>query len=114
MARVKRGVVSRRKHNKLLLQTKGFRGAKRKLVRVAKQAALHAGAYAYHGRKRRKRDFRRLWIMRISEAAALQGISYSKLIAKLKQAHIEIDRKILAQLVLEDPQTFQAVIEKVK
>lgn len=114
MARVKRGVVSRRKHKKLLAATKGYRGAKRRLVRTAKQAALHAGAYAYHGRKRKKRDFRRLWITRISMASAQAGVPYSRFIASLKKSHVELDRKILAQLVTEDPATFQAVLDKVK
>lgn len=113
MARIKRGVVSRRKHKKLLAQTKGYRGSKRKLVRVAKQAALHAGAYAYHGRKRKKRDFRRLWITRVSQASAQLGLPYSRLINNLKKSQIELDRKILADLVVNDPQAFHAVIDKV-
>lgn len=112
--RIKRGKVSRRKHKKLLELTKGYRGAKRKLVRTAKQAALHAGAYAYHGRKRKKRDFRRLWITRVSHASALSGIPYSQLINKLKKAQIELDRKILADLVVNDPPTFQTVIDQAK
>ncbi len=114
MARVKRGIVSRRKHKKLLSQTKGFRGTKSKLIRVAKEAALHAGAYAYHGRKLRKRDIRSLWITRISEAVKLQGISYSVFINKLKNAKIELDRKILADLVVNDPATFKQIVDKVK
>ena len=114
MARIKRGTVSRRKHKKLLLQTRGYRGAKRRLVRTAKQAALHAGAYAYHGRKRKKRDFRRLWITRVSQASAQAGLPYSRLIANLKKAHIELDRKTLSDLVVHDPTTFQAVLDKVK
>ena len=114
MARIKRGIVSRRKHKKLLASTKGYRGAKRRLVRVAKQAALHAGAYAYHGRKRKKRDFRRLWITRISHASALSGIPYSQLINRLKKAHIELDRKTLADLVVNDPQTFAMLVDKAK
>src|SRR3989338_4810091 len=103
MARVKRGVVSKRKHNKLLKLTKGYRGTKSKLVRKVKESALHAGAYAYHGRKLRKRDIRALWITRIGEAAKQEGISYSVLINKLKKDKIEIDRKILADLVVNDP-----------
>ena len=84
MVRVKRGIVSRRKHKKLLGQTKGYRATKSKLVRKAKEASLHAGAYAYHGRKLRKRDFRTLWITRISEAVKQQGLSYSVFMNKLK------------------------------
>ncbi|MCL4353392.1 50S ribosomal protein L20, partial [Patescibacteria group bacterium] len=85
MARVKRGTVSRRKHNKLAKLTKGYRGTKGRLIKTAKEASLHAGAYAYHGRKLRKRDFRSLWNIRISEAAKKEGTSYSKLMGALKK-----------------------------
>lgn len=114
MTRIKRGVVSRRKHKKLLTLTKGYRGSKRKLVRTAREAALHAGAYAYHGRKRKKRDFRRLWILRVSQASAQLGVPYSRLINNLKKSQVELDRKILADLVVNDPQTFQKIVDKVK
>lgn len=114
MTRVKRGIISRRKHKKLLSQTKGFRGTKSRLVRVAREAALHQGAYAYHGRKLRKRDIRALWITRIGEAAKQEGISYSVLINKLKKDKIELDRKILADLVVNDPETFKKIISSVK
>lgn len=114
MARVKRGVVSRRKHNKLLGMTKGYRGTRNRLVRVAREAALHAGAYAFHGRKLRKRDFRTLWITRISEAVKAEDISYSVFMNKLKKANIQIDRKILADLVLNDPDTFKHIVSSVK
>ncbi|MCL5432520.1 MAG: 50S ribosomal protein L20 [Patescibacteria group bacterium] len=114
MARVKRGIVSRRKHNKLKELTKGYRGTKSKLIRDAKQAELHAGAYAYHGRKRKKREFRRLWITRIGEAAKAEGISYSVFIDKLKKGNIELDRKILSELVVEDPDTFKQIVNSVK
>lgn len=114
MARVKRGLVSRRKHNKLLDLTKGYRGTKSRLIRVAHEAALHAGAYAYHGRKLRKRDFRQLWITRIREAAKQEGLSYSVFIDKLKKANIELDRKILSNLIVEDLSTFKHIIDKVK
>lgn len=114
MARIKRGTISRRRHKKLLAQTRGYRGAKRKLVRTAKQAALHAGAYAYHGRKLRKRDMRALWITRISHASAQLGLPYSRLIANLKKANVELDRKILADLVVNDPEAFKAVLDRVK
>src|SRR3990167_8665672 len=109
MARVKRGVVSRRKHKKLLALTKGYRGTKRRLVKVAREATLHAGEYAFHGRKRKKRDFRQLWITRISEAAKQEGTSYSKLIAGLTRNNIKLDRKILAELVLNDRETFRKI-----
>jgi large subunit ribosomal protein L20 len=114
MARIKRGTVSRRKHNKLLGLTKGYRGTKSKLVKVAKEAALHAGQYAYHGRKLRKRDFRTLWITRISEAVKKEDLSYSVFIDKLHKANIGLDRKILSNLIVEDPQTFQQIVDKVK
>ncbi len=114
MARVKRGVVSRRKHKKLLKATKGYRGTKSRLIKVAKEAELHARAYAYHGRKLRKRDFRSLWITRIGEAAKKEGLSYSTLIAKLKKANVELDRKILSDLIVNDPATFKRVVESVK
>lgn len=112
--RIKRGVVSKRKHNKLKSLTKGYRGTKSKLIKMQHEAALHAGAYAYHGRKLRKRDIRSLWITRIGEAAKLEGISYSVLINKLKKDKIELDRKILADLVVNDPETFKKIISSVK
>ena len=114
MARVKRGVVSRRKHKKLLGLTKGYRGTKSKLVKIAHEAALHAGAYAFHGRKLRKRDFRTLWITRISEATKEHDMSYSAFINKLKKANIEIDRKILSSIIVDDPATFKHIVDKVK
>lgn len=114
MARVKRGLVSRRKHKKLLDLTKGYRGTKSKLVKVAKEAALHAGAYAYHGRKRRKRDFRVLWITRIGEAAQKEGLSYSVFMNKLKKSNIELDRKILSDLVVNDPSGFKQIVNHVR
>lgn len=112
--RVKRGVQSHRKHKKLLSATKGYRGTKRKLVKVAREAALHAGEYAFHGRKRKKRDFRRLWITRISQAAKQEGTSYSKLIAGLTRNNIKLDRKILSDLVLNDRETFRRVVDAAK
>lgn len=114
MARVKRGLVSKRKHNKIFSATKGFTGTKNRLTRDAKEALLHAGQYAYHGRKLKKRDNRALWITRISEASKKEGISYSVLINKLKKAHIELDRKILNDLVQNDPETFHQIVSSVK
>jgi large subunit ribosomal protein L20 len=111
MARVKRGIVSRRKHNKLASLTKGYRGTKSRLIKAAKEAQLHAGAYAYHGRKLKKRDIRSLWIVRISEASKKEGISYSKLMDQFKKANIEVDRKILSDLVLNDPEVFSELIK---
>ena len=114
MARIKRGVVSRRKHKKLLNLTKGYRGTKSKLIKVAHEAALHSGAYAYHGRKLRKRDMRSLWIVRISEAVKQQGISYSVFINHLKKAQINLDRKSLNDLITNDPDTFKKIVDSVK
>ena len=114
MTRIKRGVASHQKHKKLLSLTKGYRGPKRKLVKVAKEASLHAGEYAFHGRKRKKIDFRRLWITRISEASKLNGISYSVFMNKLSKKNIELDRKILADLVRNDNDTFKKIVESVK
>lgn len=114
MSRVKRGVVSRRKHNKLHDLTKGYRGTKSKLVRVAKEASLHADAYAFHGRKLKKQDFRKLWIIRIGEAAKKEGVSYSVFINNLKKANVQLDRKILSDLVVNDPKSFQKIVDSVK
>lgn len=114
MARVKRGISSHKKHKKLLKLTKGYRGTKSKLVRVAREALLHAGQYAYHGRKLRKRNFRQLWITRIGEAVKKEGLSYSVFMNKLKRTKIELDRKILADLLLNDTTVFKAIVDKVK
>ncbi len=112
--RVKTGFTRRRKHNKVLQRTKGFRMTKGRLYKVSKEADLHAGQYAFSGRKRRKRDMRRLWITRINAALTSEGISYSKFIAGLKKVKIELNRKILADLVLSDPQTFKTIVQKIK
>ena len=114
MSRVKRGVVSKRKHKKLHELTKGYRGTRRKLIRVSHDAAAHAGAYAYHGRKLKKRDFRTLWITRINYAVKTHDLSYSEFIHKLKKANIQLDRKSLANLVVEDPAVFNQIVDKVK
>lgn len=112
--RVKRGVVSKRKHNKVLDLAKGYRGSRSTLIKTAKTAVLQAGQYAFAGRKNRKRDFRSLWITRISEAAKQQDISYSKLMNKLAKSNVELDRKILADLVVNDPETFTTLVEMAK
>jgi large subunit ribosomal protein L20 len=114
MARIKRGVVSKRKHNKLLTKVKGYRGTNSTLVKVAKQASLHADAYSYQGRKNRKRDMRRLWILRIGEAVKKEGISYSVFINQLKKAKVEIDRKILSEIIVNDSETFTKIVKSVK
>jgi large subunit ribosomal protein L20 len=112
--RVKRGLVSHRKHKKLLSLTKGYRGTKSKLVKVAREAALHAGEYAFAGRKNKKRDFRRLWITRISEASKQEGVPYSKFMAGLTKKNIKLDRKILSDLVLNDRATFRKIVDAAK
>lgn len=109
--RVKRGLVSRRRHNKLLKLAEGYRGSRSKLVRTAKAAVLQAGQYAFQGRKNRKRDFRALWITRISEASKQQGISYSVFMNKLQKLNVKLDRKMLADLVTNDAETFRHVVE---
>ncbi len=112
--RVKRGVSSHAKHKKLLVANKGYRMTKRRLVRVAKQAYLHAGEHAFAGRKLRKREFRSLWISRISESVKQNDMTYSLFINKLKKANIEIDRKMLANLIIDHPESFTAVFNTAK
>ncbi|MFP8966036.1 50S ribosomal protein L20 [Pokkaliibacter sp. CJK22405] len=114
MPRVKRGVVARRRHKKILKQAKGYYGARSRVFRVAKQAVIKAGQYAYRDRRQRKRQFRALWIARINAGARLNGLSYSRLIAGLKKAAIEIDRKVLADLAMNDAAVFAVVVEKAK
>ncbi|MEM6835444.1 MAG: 50S ribosomal protein L20 [Cyanobacteria bacterium P01_C01_bin.120] len=111
MARVKRGNVARKRRKKVLKLAKGFRGSHSKLFRTANQQVMKALRYAYRDRRRRKRDFRRLWITRINAAARLHGISYSRLIGQLKKADIEINRKMLAQMAVLDPDGFSKVVE---
>ncbi|MCW8924931.1 MAG: 50S ribosomal protein L20 [Xanthomonadales bacterium] len=114
MARVKRGVVARSKHKKVLKQAKGYYGARRKVYRVAKQAVIKAGQYSYRDRRARKRQFRRLWIVRINAAARQFGLSYSRFMHGLNQAGIEVDRKVLADLAVHDIAAFGALAEKAK
>ncbi|QEQ97330.1 50S ribosomal protein L20 [Neptunomonas concharum] len=114
MARVKRGVQARRRHKKILKQAKGYYGARSRVFRVAKQAVIKAGQYAYRDRRQRKRQFRALWIARINAAARLNGLSYSRFIAGMKKASIEIDRKVLADLAVHEQAAFSAVVEKAK
>lgn len=112
--RIKTGFTRRRAHKKVLGRTKGFRMTKHRLYKVAREADLHAGQYAYIGRKNRKRDFRKLWILRINAALKPLGIPYSKFINELKRQEIALDRKILADLAISDPETFKTIVEKVK
>ncbi len=112
--RVKRGIVSKRKHKKVLGLAKGYRGTRHKLIRTATAAVLHSGAYAFQGRKNKKRDIRALWITRISHAITEYGMNYSTLIKKLKDANIALDRKILADMIVSDAESFKSVVEKLK
>jgi len=112
MARVKRGVVARRRHRKILNRAKGYYGARRKIYRVAKQAVIKAGQYAYRDRRQKKRDFRRLWIARINAGARQHGLSYSRFMNGLKKADIAVDRKMLADLAVHDKAAFKALALK--
>ena len=114
MARVKRGVIANARHKKVLRKAKGYYGARSKVYRVAKQAVIKAGQYAYRDRRQRKRQFRALWIARINAAARMHGLSYSRLINGLNLAQIEIDRKVLADIAVHDPEGFAAIAEQAK
>jgi len=114
MARVKRGVTASRRHKKVLKKAKGYYNARRKVYRVAKQAVIKAGQYAYVGRRLKKRDYRALWVQRINAAARGFGLSYSRMINGMRIAGIEIDRKALADLAVHDIAAFGAVAEKAK
>ena len=114
MARVKRGVQANRRHKKVLARAKGYYGARSRVFRVAVQAVMKAGQYAYRDRRNKKRSFRRLWIARINAGARLNGLSYSRLINGLKKATIEIDRHVLADIAMHDAQAFTALTEKAK
>ena len=114
MARVKRGVTARRRHKKIIGRAKGYYNARRKVFRVANQAVIKAGQYAYRDRKAKKREFRQLWIIRINAGARQHGLSYSRFINGLKKAGIAVDRKILAELAVYNKGVFAALAEKAK
>jgi len=114
MARVKRGVVARARHKKVLKQAKGYYGARSRVYRVAFQAVTKAGQYAYRDRRAKKRTFRQLWIARINAASRQNGLSYSRFISGLKKTSVEIDRKILADIAVYDQVAFAALVEKAK
>jgi len=114
MARIKRGVAKKRKHNKVLKLAKGFRGARSKQYRVAKQSVMRAQASAFAGRKQTKREYRRLWITRINAAARINGISYSRLMNGLKVAGVTVNRKMLADLAITDPNAFAELVNVAK
>ena len=112
--RVKRGNVLRKRHKKILKLAKGYRGAKSKLFRTANQAVMKSLVYSYIGRKQKKRDFRQLWIARINAAARMNGMSYSRFMNGLKKADITINRKMLAEIAVNDEKAFTALVEKAK
>ncbi len=112
--RVKTGTIRRKRHKKIIKLAKGYRMTRSRLFRVAHEAVLHAGEYAYAGRKKRKRDLKRLWIVRINAAARKHGLSYSKFMAGLKSAKIRINHKILAHLAVSEPKIFETIVKKGK
>ncbi len=114
MPRVKRGVAARRRRNRILREARGYEGTRHRLHKVAREAVEKGWKYAYRDRKQRKREFRVLWIARINAAAREHGLSYSRFMHGLKQAGVEVDRKVLAELAVADPQAFGALAEKAK
>jgi large subunit ribosomal protein L20 len=114
MARVKRGVTSHKRHKRLLKAAEGRRGTRSKLIKPAREAQLHAMAYAYRGRKERKRQLRALWITRVNAAARINGITYNKFISGLKAAGVILDRKVLADIAVRDAATFARIAEVAK
>lgn len=112
MTRVKGGIVTRRRHKKIIKLVKGQYGSRGRLFRRSNEAMLHSLWYAYRDRRKRRRDMRRLWIVRINAAARLNGLNYSRLINGLKQAQIELDRKALADIAVRDPETFAKIAQK--
>src|SRR3990172_6357102 len=114
MTRVKKGLTKGKRHKKILKSAKGYRGARSRLVRTAKEAVLHAGEYAFAGRKQKKRQKRSLWITKINAALDDKDISYNRFISGLKKAEISLDRKILADIALSDPDTFRQILAKIK
>ena len=114
MARVKNGAVTKARHKKVLKQAKGYFGSKHRLYKTAKEQLMHSGQYAYRDRKQRKRDFRKLWITRINAACRLNGISYSRFIEGLTKAGVEVNRKMLSEIAINDPKTFAKFVELAK
>ena len=114
MARIKRATMTHKRRKKVLKLAKGYYGAKSKLFKTAKQAVMKSGNYAYIGRKQRKRDFRRLWITRISAACRINGINYSTFMNGLKKAGVTLNRKMLSEIAIADPAGFTALVEKAK
>ncbi len=114
MPRAKRGVIARARHKKVLALAKGYRGRRKNVFRIAKQAVMRAGQYAYRDRRTKKRVFRQLWIARINAASRSLGVTYSRFMAGLRKAEIDIDRKVLADMAVNDPAAFGSIVDKVK
>jgi|SRR3989338_6234725 len=114
MARVKRGLATHAKHKRVLRMTKGYRMTRNRLIQVARETSLHAGEYAFAGRKLKKRDMRSLWISRINQKVQQMDLSYNKFINALKRADITLDRKMLADLAVKDPEIFKIIVDKAK
>ena len=114
MPRVKRGVTARARHKKILVQAKGYRGRRKNVYRIAKQAVMKAGQYAYRDRRTKKRNFRALWIQRINAAAREQGMSYSAFMGQIHKNNVGLNRKVLADLAMNHPEAFKAILNKVK
>lgn len=114
MTRIKRGVMTKKRHKNVLKAAKGYRWGRKNLFRKAKEAVIKAGTYARRDRRSKKRDFRRLWITRLNIALRLHGIAYREFIALGKAKNIELDRKVLSQMAVEDPEVFKAFVEKVR
>jgi large subunit ribosomal protein L20 len=114
MPRVKRGTMTRKRHSKIMKLASGYWGGKSRLFKTAKEQVMHSGQYAYRDRRVRKRDFRRLWITRISAACRAEGLTYSRFIEALKKAGIELDRKVLADMAVADAPSFSALVERAK
>lgn len=114
MVRVKGGTTTRRKHKKILKLAKGYWMTRSKQIKKAKEAVLHAGAYAYVGRKDRKSEFRKLWIVRLNAATRALGVSYSQFVSSLRLKKVELDRKVLARIAVEHPKIFAKIMEKVR
>ena len=114
MARAKSSVATRKRHNRVLKLAKGYRGAKHRLFRQAKESVMHAGQYAYRDRRTRKRNFRRLWIARINAATRAHGLSYSRFMDGLTKAGSALDRKVLSDIAIEDPDGFEKLVDEAK
>lgn len=114
MARIKRGITTHAKHKKILGLTKGYRMTRNRLIKVAKESVLHAGEYAFAGRRDRKSDMRRVWVSRINQSVQQMDLTYNRFINALKKADIQLDRKMLSELSIKDPEIFKIIVDKAK